>query len=71
MAEAGARVEAGTPTWTRSGGEAAAVAEAVEAERLSGAVGVTGKFGERPPPAETAWPPRSWLVCGGWQTPDF
>jgi hypothetical protein len=41
VAEAGARVKVGTPTGTRSGGEAAAVAEAAEAERLSGAVGET------------------------------
>ncbi len=71
VAEAGARGEVGTPTGTRSGGEAAAVAEAAEAERLSGAVGETGTSGERPPSAETAWPPRSWLVCEGWPTPNF
>jgi hypothetical protein len=54
VAEAGARVEVGTPTGTRSGGVAAAVAEAVEAERLSGAAGGIETSGERPPPAGTA-----------------
>ncbi len=69
-AETGTRAEVETPTGTRSGGEAAAVAEAVEAGRLSGAVGRIGTSGERPPPAGTAWPPWSWPVCGGWPTPN-
>jgi hypothetical protein len=70
VAEAGARAEVEAPTGTTSGGEAAAVAEAVEAGRLSDAADGIEMPGERPPQAGTAWPPWSWPVCGGWPTPN-
>ncbi len=53
-AEAVARAEAEAPTGMTSGGEAAAVAEAVEAGRLSDAAGGLVLPGERPQQAGTA-----------------
>jgi hypothetical protein len=58
VAEAVARTEAAAPTGTLSGGEAAAVAEAGEAVRLSVAVDGREPPGEQPPEAGTVYSPR-------------